>query len=240
VMKASEYFPSAPKLRGAVRLDDGQATFVLEGARRWERASEFVRRLSRIDSVWWDPEGQARRLISGATDRETTGASFAQVNPGVAAELHDYVVERAVNARPATVVDAYCGTGDTAVSLAARGARVTAIELDADAARRCAERLPTGSRAIAARVEDVLGAALPADLVILNPPRAGVAERVTSMLQTTQPAPRLVLYVSCNPPTLARDLTRMARYDVVSIAAFDMFPQTAHVETVCELRPKDA
>ena len=54
------------------------------------------------------------------------------------------------------------------------------------------------------------------------------------------PAPRAVIYVSCDPATLARDLSRMPRYRIASIRAFDMFPQTAHVETVCELVPGDA
>ena len=48
-------------------------------------------------------------------------------------------------------------------------------------------------------------------------------------------APRAVIYVSCNPATLARDLARMPRYEIASLRAYDMFPQTAHVETVCEL-----
>ena len=50
-------------------------------------------------------------------------------------------------------------------------------------------------------------------------------------------APRAVIYVSCDPATLARDLSRMPRYRVASLRSFDMFPQTAHVETVCELVP---
>ncbi|MGH7717497.1 MAG: hypothetical protein ACREON_01455, partial [Gemmatimonadaceae bacterium] len=56
-------------------------------------------------------------------------------------------------------------------------------------------------------------------------------------LESATPAPRAVLYVSCNPATLARDLTRLPRFSVASLLAFDMFPQTAHVETVCELVP---
>ena len=50
-------------------------------------------------------------------------------------------------------------------------------------------------------------------------------------------APHAVIYVSCDPATLARDLSRMPRYRIASLRAFDMFPQTAHVETVCELVP---
>jgi 23S rRNA (uracil1939-C5)-methyltransferase len=109
--------------------------------------------------------------------------------------------------------------------------------VDADATNRCATLLPEGSRALAGRVEDRLAAALPADVVLLNPPRTGLHERVTDTLQSVSPAPRAVIYVSCDPATLARDLARLPRYRIASLRAFDMFPQTAHVETVCELVP---
>jgi tRNA/tmRNA/rRNA uracil-C5-methylase (TrmA/RlmC/RlmD family) len=52
--------------------------------------------------------------------------------------------------------------------------------------------------------------------------------------------PRAIVYVSCNPATLARDVLRLSRYRIASMTSFDMFPQTAHVETVCELVPEAA
>ena len=96
------------------------------------------------------------------------------------------------------------------------------------------------SRAVHARVEDELPGSLPADLVILNPPRAGVDARVTETLEAEASRLRAVIYVSCNPATLARDLARLPSFRIESLRAFDMFPQTAHVETVCELRPTGA
>jgi 23S rRNA (uracil1939-C5)-methyltransferase len=86
------------------------------------------------------------------------------------------------------------------------------------------------------RVEDVIETSLPADVVLLNPPRAGVHERVTAALAATQP--RAIVYVSCDPGTLARDVARLPSFRIASLRAFDMFPQTAHVETVCELVPE--
>jgi 23S rRNA (uracil1939-C5)-methyltransferase len=135
------------------------------------------------------------------------------------------------------VIDAYAGSGSTAVPLAKQGIRVTAIEVDRDAVAACSAQLPTGSKAIAGRVEDVLPRALPSDVVILNPPRSGLNERVPAELERAPRPPRAIVYVSCDPATLARDLARMPRYRVASVHAFDMFPQTAHVETVCELVP---
>jgi 23S rRNA (uracil1939-C5)-methyltransferase len=117
---------------------------------------------------------------------------------------------------------------------------VTAIELDPDASEWSASRLTDPSRAIRAKVEDALPGLLPADLVILNPPRAGVDPRVTATLEAEARHVRGVIYVSCDPATLARDLSRLPSYRVESLHAFDMFPQTAHVETVCELRPEVA
>jgi 23S rRNA (uracil1939-C5)-methyltransferase len=101
-------------------------------------------------------------------------------------------------------------------------------------------RLAFPSSVIAGRVEDHLPGALPADVVVLNPPRAGVDARVTAALDGVPRPPRAILYVSCDPATLARDVARMPRYRVASLRAYDMFPQTAHVETVCELVPEVA
>ncbi|HJR36642.1 MAG TPA: 23S rRNA (uracil(1939)-C(5))-methyltransferase RlmD, partial [Gemmatimonadales bacterium] len=71
------------------------------------------------------------------------------------------------------------------------------------------------------------------DLVITNPPRAGMDERVTAALRAA--APTRIVYISCDPATLARDLTRLPGFRLSSTLAFDLFPQTAHVETVAVL-----
>jgi 23S rRNA (uracil1939-C5)-methyltransferase len=89
-------------------------------------------------------------------------------------------------------------------------------------------------------VEEHLEASLPADVILLNPPRAGVDARVTAALQSVNRPPRAIIYVSCDPATLARDLARLDRYKLAGVRAYDMFPQTAHVETVCELVPEAA
>jgi 23S rRNA (uracil1939-C5)-methyltransferase len=94
----------------------------------------------------------------------------------------------------------------------------------------------SGVRFIAARAEDAVAELPPPDGAVLNPPRAGLHWDVTLRL-TAAPVNRLV-YVSCDPATLARDLQRMAAtYRLVSVRAFDLFPQTAHVETVAVLEP---
>ena len=238
VLAAAGQLPSAKELRGALRLDDDEvASLTIEGGREWAASDAFFSAVPRLSALWWIPEGAGRRRLCAREAQSAPGASFAQVNPAVARALRARVLSLALAYQPGVVIDGYAGLGDTAVALAERGVRVTAIELDRDAVRWSAARLPAGSRALAGRVEDVLARVLPADVVILNPPRAGVDKRVTEILEATQPPPAAIIYVSCDPATLGRDVARLPRYRVASLESFDMFPQTAHVETVCELVP---
>ncbi|MGQ0713178.1 MAG: class I SAM-dependent RNA methyltransferase [Gemmatimonadaceae bacterium] len=241
VLDAARHLPNEKELRGALRVDDDRAaSFTLEGGRAWNRSADFFAAVPSITALWWVPEWGGRRQLHARQARAAPGASFAQVNAAVAGPLRERVIGLAVARTPASAVDAYAGLGDTALALARRGIEITAIELDADAAAWTAQRLLPRSRSVTGRVEDKLEQALPADVVILNPPRAGVDRRVTEILERARPAPRAVIYVSCDPATLARDVARMPSYRIESLESFDMFPQTAHVETVCELVPEVA
>jgi 23S rRNA (uracil1939-C5)-methyltransferase len=236
VFRAARHYPDVASFRAAVRLVDANAVLVVEGGSRWHDVRRFFDAVPSLAALWWEPEGGSKRLVAerGAVP---AGASFGQINSAVAFALRDHVVARTRAYAPAHVIDAYAGTGDTAVPLAESGATVTAIEQDPEAADVCRRRLPNESRVVVSRVEEALPSVLPADVVILNPPRSGVHEHVAAALAAADPPPRAVIYVSCNPATLARDLTRMQTFGVVSAVGFDMFPQTAHIETVCELAP---
>jgi 23S rRNA (uracil1939-C5)-methyltransferase len=237
VMEADAYFPDAKELRGSVRITSGGATFVMIGGPSWGARDQFSAAVPSISAVWWEPVDRPRVALYDRRQDRAPSASFAQVNAEMAEILASYVLERARSYSPRTVIDAYAGAGHAAISLSEEGVAVTAIELDPDASQWSATRLPPPSRAIRAKVEDALPGLLPADLVILNPPRAGADARVTTTLEAEAAHLRGVIYVSCNPATLARDLSRLPSYRIESLRAFDMFPQTAHVETVCELRP---
>jgi 23S rRNA (uracil1939-C5)-methyltransferase len=193
-----------------------------------------------VAEVWWRPEGGRLRRLAARQSRDEAGASFVQVNAAVADALRRDVISRITAHAPRTVVDAYAGVGDVAEALAARGVVVTAIERDAAAAAAAARRLAAPSQAVAAAVEDVLAAHLPADVVLLNPPRTGLHADVPAMLAAASPALRAIVYVSCDPATLARDVARLPGWGVARVTCYDMFPQTAHVETVCELVPEAA
>ncbi|HEY2025866.1 MAG TPA: TRAM domain-containing protein [Gemmatimonadaceae bacterium] len=237
---AFDLLPQERALRVAVRLVPDGAAVVVEGGRRWDGGERLLERIPPIVELWWKPDGDRARLIARRSAEAQAGASFVQVNAQVAERLRAHVLDRVRRHAPSRVIDAYAGTGDTAIPLAASGVEVVAIELDRDAVNRFADRLASPSRAIAGRVEDHLLRVLPADVVILNPPRAGVDARVTTALDGAEPRPRAIVYVSCDPATLARDVAQLGRYRVADVRAFDMFPQTAHVETVCELVPESA
>jgi tRNA/tmRNA/rRNA uracil-C5-methylase (TrmA/RlmC/RlmD family) len=247
ILAAADALPrDARELRGAVRLlagDDAAPAlaFTLEGGERWAEAGRLFDAVPALAALWWHPAGaHRRRLLHDRRLDAVPGASFVQVNPGVAARLADDVVATVLAHAPARVVDAYAGAGDVAVRLADAGVRVVAVELDEEAAAHAAARLPANSRAMAARVEDALDGALPADVVIVNPPRAGLAPEVPAALERAAAGPsppRALVYVSCNPATLARDLARLPSYVPRRVQPYDMFPQTAHVETLVELVP---
>jgi 23S rRNA (uracil1939-C5)-methyltransferase len=237
---AFDLLPRVAALRVSVRLVAEGASVVVTGGETWSLSDRFFAATRSVTELWWKPEhGRPRRV---ATRRITgqAGASFAQVNARVADRLHQHVLARTRSYDPARIVDAYAGTGATAIPLASDGRTVVAIEWDHDAVENLRAHLAAPSSAIAGRVEDHLATALPADVVLLNPPRAGVDARVTEALERVEPRPRAVIYVSCDPATLARDLGRLSSYRLVSVRAYDMFPQTAHVETVCELVPEAA
>jgi 23S rRNA (uracil1939-C5)-methyltransferase len=244
IMGASKLLPPARELRVAVRMTDagrGEPMFaaVVEGGSSWGAGAEFFAAVPVLSTLWWQSEKGPRIRVASRTSM-LGAASFGQVNEAVAAELRAELLRRVGLRSPATVVDAYAGVGDTAEPLARAGARVTAIEWDRDAAARCGERLQAPSSVMTGKVEDHLSRALPADVVIVNPPRTGLDARVTTILEAAAATTRALFYVSCNPATLGRDLARLPSYRVVSVQGFDMFPQTAHVETVCELEPAAA
>jgi 23S rRNA (uracil1939-C5)-methyltransferase len=236
--------PSGQRLRLTLRAAaDGRAALLVQGGYGTGQADELIARVPSLDAVWHQPRTTAPPvLLAGAAqlaenwqDEQLSlgGAVFLQVNRGAAALLEEHVVACAGAVRGLHVIDAYCGVGLHARRFARQGARVTGIELDELAIAEARRAVPDGTF-IADRVEHALPAALPADLVVVNPPRAGLDAAATAALAAAPP--RRILYISCDPATLARDVQRLApAFALRSIRCFDLFPQTAHVETVAEL-----
>ncbi len=173
--------------------------------------------------LWWWPEAGAPRAVWGAPE-PYPATVFEQVHPVMGDRVRAHAVAELGDLAGRHAWDLYAGIGETTMALAARGARVTSVELDRRAVALAERRGPgEGITRIAARVEAAIGRLEPAD--------AGLDVAVTDRLSVL-PSFRLV-YVSCNPATLARDAARLAgAWAVRSVHAFDLFPQTAHVETV--------
>ena len=235
--------PAGRKLRLTLRAVDEGVILVVEGGRGPGRPDILLREVEGLVAVWAVGPKGGGRLLAGLThvhdtrlgETVRTGpTTFLQVNRVASEAVHRWVVERGGVGLGAKVVDAYCGVGLYGRDLARLGADVLGIERDSEAARAASRDAPESFRVWTGAVEDRMAEALPADLVVLNPPRIGIDARVTEALQEAGP-PRLI-YVSCDPATLARDIGRLSSsYEVVDVRAFDLFPQTAHVEVVVVL-----
>jgi len=241
VMAAAEHLPRAMSLRATVRLlAAGGLAFTVEGGAQWKQSAvdALVAAVPSLHAIWWVRDDEVRGLRHDRRTVQEAGASFAQVNPAVAELLRTYVVTQVEALAPDSVVDAYAGSGALSARILAPGRRVTAIELDAEASAvaGAALRGDSLSRVLTGRVEHMLPYGLPATVVILNPPRAGIDATVPPMIAAPAAGVSRVVYVSCDPATLGRDLARLgAGWQVTAVQAFDMFPQTSHVETVCTI-----
>ena len=166
-------------------------------------------------------------------------ASFFQINPAQAENLYQQVVEDAELTGSEAVLDAYCGVGTLALILAKSAKEVIGIENVQDATRDAAENaLANGivnARFICGEAEVKIQELEKVDVAVLNPPRKG-CERVF-LEALIRLKPRRIVYVSCDPATLARDLQLLVSegYQVDGVKPFDMFPQTSHVESVAKL-----
>lgn len=259
------HLPAGGRLRLTLRTGPSGVELLVEGgAADWSARAlaAAVPRLVAIRHLPGEGEGTAR-LVHGSADAGV-GTVFLQANPGAAALLRAHVLEVAgpgdssgrqgpgvgdgddragrghgdPNPR-GRAVEAYCGVGETGRALAAAGWRVVGVELDGAAVERAARRAPEGFEVRHGRVEALLSELLPVDLLLVNPPRTGLHAGVPEAV-LARPPERLI-YVSCDPATLARDVERLAEaYALVGLRAFDLFPQTAHVETVAVLGRRDS
>lgn len=174
-------------------------------------------------------------------------ASFFQVNPMQAENMYEQAIAFAGLTGTETVLDAYCGVGTLALIFAKKAKKVIGIDCVGAAIEDAMEngKLNGIDNAeflcgdVKRKVKDLADI----DLVLLNPPRQGCEAEVLQQVHAVNP--QVIIYISCDPATLARDLSILMPlgYTVETVQPFDMFPQTAHVETVVKLqnkRTKDA
>lgn len=243
----------------------GEAMVVLVSAVRdpaWapDLAEDLRAAVPEVSGVWLNSNPARTNVVLGSDSRLIAGrepfvesvcgvrlllspGSFFQVNPAQAEVLYARALDAAALSGGETVVDAYCGVGALTLLLARRAREVVGVEEEPGAV---ADALASAGLAGATNADFREGPAervLPAlvaeglrpDVVVLNPPRKGCSAE--ALAATAALLPSRIAYVSCDPRTLARDLARLAGFGFRAreVTPVDLFPHTAHVESVASL-----
>ncbi len=219
---------------------DGDSMVILEMEGEETPAVELDAPVS-VAALW--PDGSTLALagadylterVGGRVFRISPGCFF-QVNTGMTETLVSLALDRLQLKPGGSVLDLYCGVGLFTAFLAPRAGRIVGVESYSPAVRDAEVNLDEFDNVelYEAPVEDVLPHLVgPFDAAVLDPPRTGCAPAAIDALASLAPA--RIVYVSCDPPTLARDGKRLAArgYRLEDVQPLDMFPQTYHIETV--------
>ncbi|MBR0256310.1 MAG: 23S rRNA (uracil(1939)-C(5))-methyltransferase RlmD [Synergistaceae bacterium] len=240
--------------RTGINTGESLLSFVINGklSAKSVKALASLGNLSRPDTLTLNHNSKPGNVILGTYTENLTGngiisellgkyrlsfdtASFFQVNTGQAAKLFAYASSQAEGAR--NILELYSGTGSLTCWLADMAGSVTSVEEWRGAVRMAGHNLKANGfdnvRTLCGRSEDVIADLRDSyDAVVLDPPRDGCNRAVLEAVNDF--GVRRAVYVSCNPATLARDCRILAGHGwrLESVRAFDMFPQTAHVESV--------
>jgi tRNA/tmRNA/rRNA uracil-C5-methylase (TrmA/RlmC/RlmD family)/23S rRNA-/tRNA-specific pseudouridylate synthase len=201
-------------------------------------------------ALWQGEEAEPHHLAPDAPWHYASHGAFTQVHAGQTARLHARIeallTEHLGSLAGRRVLELYAGSGALGLRLAARGAEVSAVECFEPALRRIQKAAAAQALAIATHAEDaetfllaLQGAPRAGvfDAVLVNPPRRGLSPGVRRAIAAL--GPRLIVYVSCEPETLARDLAHLHTlgWTPDPLAAFDMIPLSDAVECLSVLRP---
>ncbi len=193
--------------------------------------------------------GESERIVAGekyiedkigAFNFQISSNSFFQTNSLGAASLYQTVLNYAEFSGNEKVLDLYSGTGTIPIFLADKVSAVTGIEISEsavrDARKNCINNGIRNCDFICGDMREKLSSiSQEPDALIIDPPRAGMHKDVLAKVLAL--SPEKIVYVSCNPATMARDIGQMIRdYEVVEIQPVDMFPHTYHIEAVAKLR----
>lgn len=167
-----------------------------------------------------------------------TSDSFFQVNTKQTIKLYDKVRECIGKEKIETALDLYCGTGTIGIYISDLCNRVIGVEVNKSSVT-CANYNKLLNKIdniefIEGDVSTVINNKMNLDLIVVDPPRSGLDNKTISIIK--QIKPKKLIYVSCNPMTLARDIQKLSEeYKINDIELFDMFPNTYHVESICLL-----
>ena len=243
-----ELEPGSEINRLAIRIDsDSELMLILEG--NSEEPPEMNIELP-VSSAYLSPDGRSLNLSGNdalvytllGKEFLVSPESFFQVNLPVAEEMIRRVLSLLEPKNNLNILELYSGVGLFTRFLAPLASRLTAIESSRSACFDFVGNLDDFDNIslYEGTVEEILPAIIdqikPIDLAVLDPPRAGLNAKARHAL--TDLAPSQIIYISCDPSTLSRDLKHLAQagYSLQNLHAFDMFPQTAHVETMTVLR----
>ncbi|GAC44099.1 methyltransferase [Paenibacillus popilliae ATCC 14706] len=254
-------------MRVGFRTDEQMITLVTNGEglpHEAEIVAELVEALPQLTSICLNMNTKRTNVIMGDKTRILWGSeyitddigdiafkisarSFYQVNPVQTEVLYEKAVEYAGLSGQETVIDAYCGIGTISLFLARRAKRVLGVEIVeeaiADAHRNAELNGITNAEFAVGAAEDVIPQwkerGLAPDVIVVDPPRKGCDPALLDTMLAMRP--ERIVYVSCNPSTLARDMRVLADggYTMVEVQPVDMFPQTAHVEVVIGMQRID-
>ena len=245
-------------IRNAIFNDEALIIFVTNGQSTKELksfAQELMERYPSIKGVVENVNTHSGNVILGSKFRPLAGrpyiyeklldktfkispSAFFQINPKQTERLYAKALELASIQSHQSVLDAYCGVGTLALFAADQAKQVYGIECIQHAIHDACENARINNLIncsfICGKAEEKILQLGTLDVVFLNPPRKGCAQELLDTLLIKKP--KKILYISCDPATLARDLAKLApSYSITTIQPFDMFPQTMHVETVVSL-----
>lgn len=240
IVIGSPIFPSKNNFVKALRKKYPQITTVVLNVN--DKKTSMV--LGERDIVIYG-KGYIRDTLCGCTFR-ISPQSFYQVNPVQTEILYKTAIEYAGLGRKETVIDAYCGIGTIGLVAAKRAKNVIGVELNPDAVRdariNARENKITNARFYQGDagefMENMAENGEHADVVFMDPPRTGSDKKFMSSVVKLNPS--RIVYISCGPETLARDLEYLTKhgYDVRKIQPVDMFSFTDHCENICLLTKK--
>lgn len=240
LVTASPVFPSRRNFVEALRKAHPEITTVVQNVN--ERTDSLILG-DRYQTLYG--KGYIEDTLCGCRFR-ISPSSFYQVNPDQAQRLYEKALELAGLTGKETVVDAYCGTGTIGIAAAGRAARVLGVENNPEAVRDAVANAKENGVKNIRFFRDDAGHFLRScaadgqrvDVLLMDPPRAGSS---AAFLETAaQLHPSRIVYVSCNPETLERDvgILEKAGYRAKEVWPVDMFPWTGSTEAVCLLEPK--
>ena len=237
LVAATAVFPTQKPFVAALRAAHPEITTVILNIN--DAFTPLV--LGKREKVLYGP-GYIEDELCGLRFRISAG-SFYQVNPAQTGRLYETAISFAGLTGKERALDAYCGTGTIGLAAAAKAESVAGVELNRDAVRDAVANAKRNGVKNAwftcadagAFMESAAREGERCDVVFMDPPRAGAGAQFLSALLTLSP-PKVV-YISCNPETLARDLAVLTKggYRAGRIQPVDMFPHTEHVECVVEL-----